>query len=59
MKELFRDTVVGHAVRIITKGKVMSYEEERDPSIWKRYVDKKKSGQMVSLKPKDISFQRC
>lgn len=48
MKELFRDTVAGHIFRLITRGKVLQYEEERDPSLWKRYVDKEKSGRMAS-----------
>lgn len=45
--ELVRDTAFGHALRLITGGKVMTFEEERDPSIWKRYIDKEKSGRMA------------
>jgi hypothetical protein len=47
MKELFRDTVTGHAIRLLTKGRVLQYEEERDSSLWRRYVDKEKSGRMA------------
>ncbi|PMD48560.1 putative caffeine resistance protein 5 [Hyaloscypha variabilis F] len=47
MKELVRDTVVGHLLRSVTRGKVLRFEEERDPSLWKRYVDKEKSGRMA------------
>lgn len=47
MKELFRDTVAGHVIRLVTKPKVLPYEEERDPSLWKRFVDKEKSGRMA------------
>ncbi|KAE8453818.1 hypothetical protein EG329_009330 [Mollisiaceae sp. DMI_Dod_QoI] len=47
MKELFRDTITGHAIRLLTKRKVLQYEEERDPSLWKRYIDKEKSGRMA------------
>lgn len=47
MKELVRDTVFGHALRLATRGKVLQFEEERDPSLWKRYVDKGKSGRMA------------
>jgi len=47
MKELVRDTVVGHLLRLATRGKVLQFEEERDPSLWKRYVDKEKSGRMA------------
>ncbi|CZS90656.1 related to FLR1-Putative H+ antiporter regulated by yAP-1 and involved in multidrug resistance [Rhynchosporium graminicola] len=45
--ELVRDTALGHALRFVTRGKVMTFEEERDPSLWKRYVDKEKSGNMA------------
>ncbi|KAN0117373.1 putative caffeine resistance protein 5 [Hyaloscypha variabilis] len=47
MKELVRDTVVGHLLRSVPRGKVLRFEEERDPSLWKRYVDKEKSGRMA------------
>lgn len=47
MAELIRDTVFGHFLRIISGGKVLPYEEERDPSLWKRYIDKEKSGRMA------------
>jgi DHA1 family multidrug resistance protein-like MFS transporter len=47
MKELVRDTVLGHFLRLVTGGKVLPYEEDRDPSLWKRYIDKEKSGRMA------------
>jgi MFS transporter, DHA1 family, multidrug resistance protein len=47
MKELVRDTVFGHLLRSATRGRVLPYEEHRDPSLWKRYVDKEKSGRMA------------
>jgi DHA1 family multidrug resistance protein-like MFS transporter len=47
MKELVRDTVLGHFLRIVTRGKVLPYEEDRDPSLWERYIDKEKSGRMA------------
>lgn len=47
MRELIRDTVVGHLLRLATKGKALQYEEERDPSLWRRYIDKEKSGRMA------------
>lgn len=47
MKELIRDTVFGHFLRIVTKIKVLSYEEERDPSLWKQFLDKEKSGNLA------------
>jgi MFS transporter, DHA1 family, multidrug resistance protein len=47
MKELVRDTIVGHLLRLATKRRVLHYEEERDQSLWKRYLDKEKSGRMA------------
>ncbi|KAG4439814.1 hypothetical protein IFR05_004712 [Cadophora sp. M221] len=47
MIELVRDTAFGHALRLMTRGRVMTFEEERDPSLWKHYVDKEKSGRMA------------
>jgi DHA1 family multidrug resistance protein-like MFS transporter len=47
MKELFRDTTTGHVLRLITKGRILQYEEDRDPSLWQRYIDKEKSGRMA------------
>ena len=37
---LIRDTVFGHAVRKLTKNRVFQYAEERDPSLWKQYLDR-------------------
>ncbi|KAK0104487.1 hypothetical protein ONS95_004776 [Cadophora gregata] len=47
MKDLVRDTVSGHFLRLISKGKIMTFEEERDPSLWKQYIDTEKSGRMA------------
>ena len=47
MKELVRDTVFGHFLRLVTGGRVLPYEEDRDPSLWKRYIDVEKSGRMA------------
>ena len=47
MKELIRDTVFGHFLRIVSGGKMFPFEEDRNPSIWKRYIDKEKSGRMA------------
>ncbi len=40
MSELIRDTVFGHLVRFVTKGRVLQYAEEKDPSLWKQYLDR-------------------
>ena len=48
MAELIRDTVFGHFVRLITKGKYLPYAEERDLELWKQYIHHEKTGQMAS-----------
>ncbi|CAG8957558.1 hypothetical protein HYFRA_00010424 [Hymenoscyphus fraxineus] len=47
MRELFRDSTFGHAVRLVTRGRVLQFEEENNPSLWERYVDREKSGRMA------------
>ena len=47
MNDLFRDTVAGHLLRLITRNKILQYPEERDPSIWERYLNKDKSANMA------------
>jgi DHA1 family multidrug resistance protein-like MFS transporter len=47
MSELIRDTVLGHAIRIITRQKALPYEEDKNPSLWEQYINKEKSGNMV------------
>lgn len=48
MSELIRDTVVGHFLRIVSRGKLLQYAEERDPSLWEKYVNIEKSNRMAS-----------
>jgi DHA1 family multidrug resistance protein-like MFS transporter len=47
MAGLIRDTLFGHLLRLISHGKILPYEEDRDPSLWKRYVDTEKSGRVA------------
>ncbi|TVY93904.1 Caffeine resistance protein [Lachnellula willkommii] len=47
MSELVRDTCFGHVLRLATGGRVLQYEEDIDPSLWERYIDKEKSGRMA------------
>ncbi|GIK07614.1 hypothetical protein Aspvir_003280 [Aspergillus viridinutans] len=37
MTTLMRDSVAGHAIRLLTKGRFFKYAEEKDPSLWQRY----------------------
>jgi DHA1 family multidrug resistance protein-like MFS transporter len=47
MLELFRDTTFGRLLRIVTRNKILQFEDEKDPSIWKRYVDVEGSGHLA------------
>lgn len=48
MAELFRDTVFGHALRLAFGGKeILPHLEEKDTSIWKRYVHEEKTARMA------------
>lgn len=47
MIELIRDTAFGHVVRFVSRGNLLQYQEERDPSLWKQFVDEKKSGYLA------------
>ncbi|TPX15306.1 uncharacterized protein E0L32_004583 [Thyridium curvatum] len=48
MEELFRDTIFGHFLRIITNKRILKYPEEKDPQLWKRYIDLAKSTHMAN-----------
>jgi len=45
--ELIRDTVFGHALRLVSGDKILPYAENRDPSLWKRYVHTEKTAHMA------------
>jgi DHA1 family multidrug resistance protein-like MFS transporter len=47
MKDLIRDTIFSHALRLMTGGKVFKYPEEEDSSLWKKYVHTEKSANMA------------
>jgi DHA1 family multidrug resistance protein-like MFS transporter len=47
MTELIRDTAAGHFLRAISGQKVFPYPEDKDPSIWQKFVDKEKSGNLA------------
>ena len=47
MSDLFQDTVFGHAVRFISKGRVIQFAEERDSSLWKQYLDRDQTKNMA------------
>lgn len=47
MEELIRDTPFGHALRLISKNQILQWEEEKDSSLWKQYVNEKASGNLA------------
>lgn len=42
--DLIRDSPFGHIVRLVTRNKWFQYPEEKDPELWKKYVNQEKSG---------------
>jgi DHA1 family multidrug resistance protein-like MFS transporter len=47
MSELMRDTPFGHLIRFISRGRYLQFLEERDPELWKKYVNQEKSGYLA------------
>ncbi|KAF4342725.1 Caffeine resistance 5 [Fusarium beomiforme] len=47
MKDLLRDTIFSHILRLLTNGKVFKYPEEEDASLWKKYIYAEKSANMA------------
>jgi DHA1 family multidrug resistance protein-like MFS transporter len=45
--ELIRDTLFGHILRFVTGKRVLRYQEEIYPELWKKFVHKHKSGNMA------------
>jgi len=42
--DLIRDSPFGHIVRLVTRNRCFQYPEEKDPELWKKYVNQEKSG---------------
>lgn len=47
MATLMHDSIAGLAIRFLTNGRTFQYEEEKDPSLWKRFINIEKSGHMA------------
>jgi DHA1 family multidrug resistance protein-like MFS transporter len=45
--DIFRDSVFGHLVRVATSDEFFYYDEERDSSLWKKFVNEGKSGNLA------------
>jgi len=41
--ELMRDTTFGHILRILSRGKVFPYWEDKDPELWREYIHEEKT----------------
>ncbi|KAJ4515578.1 GTPase-activating protein [Exophiala dermatitidis] len=48
MAELFRDTVAGQTLRLITRRRILQYPEERDPTLWQKYINREKSANVAT-----------
>lgn len=44
---VLRDSAFGSLVRLATKGKYFRFLDERNPELWKEYVNQKKSGHLA------------
>lgn len=44
MSEWVRDTAFGQLIRLLSRRKYFQYLEERDPELWKKFVNEEKSG---------------
>lgn len=47
MATLMHDSIAGYAIRYLTNGRTFQYAEEKDPSLWKQFINFEKSGQMA------------
>ncbi|EME87996.1 Benomyl/methotrexate resistance [Pseudocercospora fijiensis CIRAD86] len=47
MTDLIRDTAFGHLIRFVSRKKFLQYQEEADPSLYKYFIDEKKSGYLA------------
>ena len=48
MSELFRDTIVGKILRLASRGKLYPFAEEKDPSLWRRYIHHNKTQEIAT-----------
>jgi DHA1 family multidrug resistance protein-like MFS transporter len=47
MSDLIRDAPVGQIVRWITKNKYLQYPEEKDPSLYEKFISRQKSANLA------------
>jgi len=45
--DLFRETACGQLIRLVTRNRYLQYPEEKNPELWKKYVNKDKSANMA------------
>ncbi|KAL9092333.1 MAG: hypothetical protein Q9165_004507 [Trypethelium subeluteriae] len=47
MIELVRESAFGQLVRLVSKNRLFQYPEEKNPELWKQYVDEELSGKLA------------
>jgi len=47
MAELIRDSTFGQIVRLVSRGKIFQYPEERNPELVREFINEKKSGHLA------------
>ncbi|THY03898.1 putative caffeine resistance protein 5 [Aureobasidium pullulans] len=47
MSDVFRDAPVGQMIRCVTNNKYLQYPEEKDPSMYEKFINREKSGNMA------------
>jgi MFS transporter, DHA1 family, multidrug resistance protein len=60
MSDLFRDSTAGQLIRLVTRNRVLQYPEERDSTLYEKYINVEKSANLARTgttksKPSDES----
>lgn len=59
MSDIFRDSFVGQVLRLVTNNRILQFPEEKDPSIYDRFINVEKSARLArtgsSVEPPEAS----
>lgn len=47
MSDILRDSFVGQLLRLVTKNRILQYPDEKDPSVYDRYINVEKSARLA------------
>lgn len=47
MPTIIQDSAAGQIIRLVTNGRCLRYDEEKDPSIWHKFINLDKSSQLA------------